>query len=203
MGLVKRWREYARQYGTAGLVRHLLARVVRPLWEHASAELLVLEPPAPGVTARTALRVAILAPEAARASGQSTPEWEQRWSRGEVCYAGWVEQRFVHHSWVARNDTYLGEVHGWLRLGSGEAYVYDCFTDGSCRGLGIFPAVLSHMGQELFIAGVSRIWIAVEQENRSSLKAIQRAGFRPAGSVSYRRVGTRVTRQVNGVPFGE
>jgi GNAT superfamily N-acetyltransferase len=196
MGAVSRWQEYARQYGWGGLVRYLARRVLRPVWEASSAYLLVMQPPAPAVTAKIDLRVGLLTREI------SAPnfEWERRWAQGDLCYAAWRGDQLVHHSWVAQRDTYLAEVHGWVRLQPGEAYVYDCFTDGSCRGLGIFPAVLSHIGQALFAGNIRRIWIAVEEENRSSLKAIQRAGFEPAGEVAYRRVGAKGNRAVKPEP---
>lgn len=200
MGVVSRWQEYARQYGWVGLARHLALRVVRPVWESSGTQLLVIPPPAPPITARVAVRIALLTPQEAARHGLLNAEWEQRWHRGDVCFAAWRDGRFIHHSWVSYQDSYIGEVYGWLRLKAGEAYVYDCFTDGSCRGQGVFPAVLSHIGHELFNKGTHRIWIAVEEENRSSLKAIQRAGFRPAGEVFYRRVGRRANRAMHAVP---
>jgi hypothetical protein len=193
MSLLKRWQEYARQYGALGLARYLLGRTLRPVWESDRTHMLVLEPPAPKVGARAPVTIGVLAPDAAT---EALPGWRERLAAGHVCYAAWLDGRLVHHSWVSRTDTAVGEVHATLRLGPGEAYVYDCFTDGSCRGLGIFPAVLVFIGQSLFADGVQRVWIAVERQNRSSTKAIEKAGFRPAGEVLYRRVGARVTRQV-------
>jgi RimJ/RimL family protein N-acetyltransferase len=196
MGVIRRWQEYARQYGTGGLVRHLLAQAIRPVWESASAEVLTLEPPAAAISARVPLEIDILTPEKARSRDISNTEWEKRWARGEQCYGGWLQQRLVHYSWVCRSDAYIGEIHGRLRVGADDAYVYDCFTDGSTRGLGIFPAVLSRIGQELFAGQTRRIWIVVEAENQSSRKAIMRAGFVPAGTIAYRKVGPSKQRHI-------
>jgi len=185
MGLLTRWQEYVRQYGTMGLLRHLVARMVRPVWETNSALLLTLEPPAPVVKAKVPLKIALIATKG--------PE-------GHLCYGAWYAGARVHHSWVSFSDTRIAEIDSTIRLEPGEAYIYDCFTDGSTRGKRIFPAVLSHIAQELFAQGCRRIWIAVEEENRSSLKAIERAGFRRAAEVSYRRLGAHVILNTEHVP---
>ncbi|HWI53272.1 MAG TPA: GNAT family N-acetyltransferase [Symbiobacteriaceae bacterium] len=185
MGTIQRWQEYARQYGFSGLITHLVARTIRPVWERASAQILVLEPPVPARTAKVPLQIRIVD----QADGLTQPGWEQRWSRGDVCYGAWAGGVCVHHSWVTTQDSLIGEVHGRIKVAAGEAYVYDCFTSAESRGQGIFPAVLSHIGRGLVSSGTLRIWIAVEHENRSSIKAIERAGFRLAGEVSYRRFG--------------
>ncbi len=200
MGLVTRWEEYARQYGWGGLVQHLVLRVLRPVWERSSAQLLVMEPPARPAGARVPIRIELLTRDQAAGEGLLTPGWDQRWSRGDLCFGAWREDRLVHHSWVSFGHSYIGELHSSLRMEPGEAYVYDCYTDGSCRGQGIFPAVLAHVAETLFQSGTRRLWIAVEEENRSSAKAILRAGFQPAGELRYRRVGPWAQRAVERTP---
>ncbi|HWI50862.1 MAG TPA: GNAT family N-acetyltransferase [Symbiobacteriaceae bacterium] len=203
MNLVKRWRHYARQYGVRGLVRYLALRLVRPVWSSASVMMLVAEPPAAAVAARAPIRIDLMSAEAARASGFMNPDWENRWKHGDVCYGAWLNGVCVHHSWVTRGDTYIGETKSYLAIGPDEAYIYDCFTAGECRGMGIFPAVLSHVASALFGTGVTRVWIAVEEENRSSLKAIQKGGFRFAGEILFRKAGLSAqttTRHEPGVP---
>lgn len=189
MGLVTRWREYARQYGFGGLVRHLAARAVRPLWETSSVLLLTLEPPAPALSAKAPIQMGVLTPEKALQAGLSRPDWTSRWQQGDTCYGAWLDGVCVHHSWVRTGDSVIGEIHALLQLAADEAYIYDCFTSANVRGLGIFPAVLSHIAREQLSGGMSRLWIAVEAANLSSLRAIQRAGFRLAGELTYRRIG--------------
>jgi ribosomal protein S18 acetylase RimI-like enzyme len=203
MGVLTRWREYARQYGALGLVRHVGARLLRPIWERSHMHLLVLEATPPRIEARAPLHVGELGPERAQETALAGPDWAERWAHGDRCYGGWRDGQLVHHSWVTRNDSYIAEIRGWVKPGSDEAYIYDCFTDGSCRGLGIFPAVLSTVSGILFDQGVRRVWIAVEAENLSSRKAIERAGFRLACTVSYSRLAGSVhtdIRAENGMP---
>jgi GNAT superfamily N-acetyltransferase len=197
MGMLKRWRDYSRQYGFAGLVRYLTARVLRPVWEASSTQILVLEPPVALREARVPVDIRVMTLDEASSTGLMHPDWAERWSRGHVCYGAWVAGTCVHHSWVTRSDAPVGEVHGRLILGPLEAYVYDCFTAATCRGQGIFPAVLSHVGRLLTAEGVEQVWIAVEDENRSSVKAIGRAGFRPAGEIQYRRLGRSARTSVD------
>lgn len=189
MGTLKRWRDYSRQYGFAGLARYLTERTLRPIWERSSTQILLLEPPVAMREARVPVDIREMTPDEARGTGLMHPDWTERWSRGHVCYGAWVGSACVHHSWVTWTDAKVGEVHGRLILGPQEAYVYDCFTAASCRGQGIFPAVLAYVGRLLTGEGVTRIWIAVEDENRSSVKAIGRAGFQPVGEIRYRRLG--------------
>ncbi|HYG60550.1 MAG TPA: GNAT family N-acetyltransferase [Symbiobacteriaceae bacterium] len=200
MGLVQRWRQYARQYGTKGLVRYLLRRAVHPVWERSRVQLLVAEPPPQSVSARVPLRIDTLTAEAARRLHFMKPGWEERWARGETCYVAWKDDTLVHHSWVSAGSPYIGEAHVTLRIDRSDGYIYDCFTDGSCRGMGIFPAVLGHITCTLFGNGAARVWIAVEEENISSIKAIQRGGFRLAAVLDYRRLGPWVTRTTEALP---
>jgi ribosomal protein S18 acetylase RimI-like enzyme len=196
--MLTRWREYARQYGTLGLMQRVGARLVRPVWERSHMHLLVLEAAPRLVEPRTPVRVDVLRAGNPQAAGLVGNDWSVRWANGDICYGAWREGNLVHHSWVTRADSYIAEIRVWVRPGSDEAYIYDCFTDGSCRGLGIFPAVLSTVGGMLFDRGVRRVWIAVEAENLSSRKAIERAGFRLACTVMYRRFGGWVRKEVRG-----
>jgi len=201
MSLIKRWGEYAKQYGWGGLVRYVAARLVRSVWERSLVQFLYLDKPVPPVAAKVPLRVEVLPPERAQlAPGCADPAAGRRWAQGDVCYIAWRDTECVHYSWVSRVNSPVDEVHGILRVAAGEAYIYSCFTSGEHRGLGIFPAVLSLIEGELFASGVQRVWIAVEAENVASAKAIRRAGFLPAGTVSYRRVGSSVKRSVRREP---
>jgi hypothetical protein len=187
--VAKRWQEYLRQFGPLGLVKHLIAKVVRPVWESTAVTLLVLQPPAVPVSAKLPIQIAILTPELAIQKGIILSDWENRWSRGEVCYAAWLNGRCIHYSWLSTSDTCIGEIHQTLRIDIGNLYIYDCFTDGEVRGNRIFPAVLSVVAAESFANGISTIWIAVEDTNRSSIHGIERAGFAVAGEIRYRRMG--------------
>ncbi|HYF80998.1 MAG TPA: GNAT family N-acetyltransferase [Symbiobacteriaceae bacterium] len=203
MGVVDRWRAYARQYGAFGLLRHLAAKLVRPVFEHAAVDILVLSPPGTKLSARASVDIAEMSPEQARTAGFWSEEWQRRWAKGDVCYGAWLQGVCIHHSWVTTEDAYVGEAHGHLRVPQGEAYVYDCFTSGQSRGLGVFPAVLAYISQRQFDRGVRRLWIAVETENLSSRRAIERAGFVPAGTLEYHRFGSggKVTvHQASGQP---
>lgn len=200
MELVRRWRAYGRQYGGMGLFRHLLVRAVRLAWETSSVQILAATPPVEPVASRVPVQIKLLQAGQVHAK---TSDWAARWETGHVCYAVWVDGKLAHYSWVSFQDTYIGEVHTWLRLAASEAYIYDCYTDAAYRGLGIFPAVLTYAQAQLFQQGIHRIWIAVEPENRSSLKPIMRAGFRLVGEAGYRRAGPWVSRSLQAEPGAE
>lgn len=188
MSILRRWREHARQYGTGGLIKYLGARLLRPVWEQAVVDLYVLTELRPIVQPRLAVRIAELDAAHGARLPLAADDWANRWRHGHKCYAAWDGDECVHYSWVSTDISYLAEVHQRLALGPGQAYIYDCFTDGTRRGAGIFPAVLSRIQADLLSAGTNCIWIAVEEENRSSSRAIERAGFARGGTLRYKRL---------------
>ena len=197
MKAVQRWRDYARQYGTTGLMKYLVARLLRPVRERAVVELYVATTAGPILEARRPIRIAELTPSEGRALRLAGDDWETRWRQGDRCFVAWEGETCVHFSWVSTRENYLAEAHRRIELEDGQAYVYDCFTAGAQRGAGIFPAVLSFIREHLYSEGRTCIWIAVEEENLSSKKAIERAGFSKVGTVTYDRWGKRVISRVD------
>ena len=172
-----RWREFVKQYGVSGLVKHLAARASSPVFEQATLKLLVLRSLDVSHTSATRLLIRPVTPQEVEHNQWVTHDWKRRLARGDSCYMAWVDGDCVHYSWVSRMPSYLGEIHRWLDIQPDEAYVYDCFTDAAFRGQQIFPAVLTAISRKLFAQGVKKVWIAAESHNRSSLRAISRLPF--------------------------
>jgi len=188
MSLLTRWRNYARQYGVWGLLSHIASRAVQRVWQRSSLVFYLHEGPCEPVRPKVELCIAPLRADMATNVPWFEEGWQERWSRGDICYAAYVNGTCVHTSWVTRVGAPLGEVHQWLELDANEAYIYDCYTDGNYRGKRIFPAVLSSILQTLFADGVARVWIAAEAQNHSSARAILTAGFGEAGRIEYRKL---------------
>jgi hypothetical protein len=93
----------------------------------------------------------------------------------------------VHSSWVTTAAAWTREIRGYMIPPTGDAYVYESFTRPEVRGRGVYPFALRSISSWGAVAGVSRVWVAVEADNPASLKAVAKGGFEPAFRFSYRR----------------
>jgi RimJ/RimL family protein N-acetyltransferase len=94
----------------------------------------------------------------------------------DVCYAVLDGSRCVHYSWVTRSVRDIEEIGYVADIGESNAWVYDAVTDAEYRGRGIFPWALQHIVTDV-MGEASTVWIDVHDDNRSSTRAIKKAGF--------------------------
>ena len=87
---------------------------------------------------------------------------------------------------------------GWLALPPGVVCLEDSVTAPAARGRGVAPAAWSALADRLHEAGVGSMVTKVGVENAPSRKAVEKAGFREAGSMRLRRVGPRTEVQIVG-----
>lgn len=95
-----------------------------------------------------------------------------------------------HISWLYYN----GDPNQTLRLGVRECEIRFCLTFPEFRGRGIYPCALRAIQEYLRGRGFERCFICVTDDNRSSIRGIEKAGFRFTGR-------TRL-RKVFGIPIG-
>ncbi|MEA2508282.1 MAG: hypothetical protein QOG21_364 [Actinomycetota bacterium] len=108
-------------------------------------------------------------------------------SSGSSCWIALSGGRIVHGSWVATKSAWVGEADRFFMVPPGDAYIYESFTAPEIRGQGVYPAVLAIVSARLAARGISRLWIAAETTNHSSLRAIQKAGFTRSFEIGVRR----------------
>lgn len=89
-----------------------------------------------------------------------------------------------HISWLY----YSGDPNQTLRLGARECEVRFCLTLPEYRGRGLYPAALEEIQRYLKARGFERCFICVNEDNRSSIRGIEKSGFRLAGSTRIRKV---------------
>lgn len=106
---------------------------------------------------------------------------------GSSCWVALQPSRIVHASWVATQKAWVGEADRFFIVPPGDAYIYESFTAPDMRGRGVYPAVLATISSTLGPRGISKLWIAAESANRSSLRAIEKAGFTRSFEVGVRR----------------
>lgn len=113
-----------------------------------------------------------------------------RLSDASRCYAVEDAGRLLHASWVSTECTWTRELRAYLCPAGGHAYVYESFTRADARGRGVYPFALNEISRDLAERGIDLLWVGVEAHNAPSLRAVAKAGFRPAFEISYgRRLG--------------
>lgn len=97
-------------------------------------------------------------------------------NRGYFAYRDGV---VVHRSWCvvgpATVATWLD--YAPLKLPAAAAYIHYCATAPGCRGLGVYPEVLSYIVSSLALEGIKDVYIATDVENVASQRGIVKAGF--------------------------
>lgn len=95
-------------------------------------------------------------------------------------YLGLCEGRLAHISWLLTSEdpTLL------IRLAPGEIELNYVHTVAAYRGRGLLAAVQTVMLEEARRQGMRRAYTHVAVGNTASLRAVARAGFRPAGMVT-------------------
>jgi hypothetical protein len=64
----------------------------------------------------------------------------------------------------------------------------DCFTNPDYRGKSIYPFVISYISNKVLIENkIMEVYIIVNSDNRSSIRGIEKAGFKKFVSIKARR----------------
>lgn len=89
-----------------------------------------------------------------------------------------------HISWLYYN----GDPNQTLRLGDRECEIRFCLTFPQFRGRGLYPAALRAIQKHLTERGFERCFICVMDDNRPSIRGIEKSGFRFAGRARLRKI---------------
>lgn len=116
-----------------------------------------------------------------RSSYPGTENIEERLNQGAILFCLFVRQDLAHKSWVtteskARIDPVAPRLD-YLE----QAYIGDCVTKFTYRGLGLYPYVLSQICKFLRETEKKRVLITTLKGDISSIKGITRAGFELCG----------------------
>jgi ribosomal protein S18 acetylase RimI-like enzyme len=117
----------------------------------------------------------------------SAETFRGRLSENTRCFVVTREERLVHASWVTTASAWTRELRAYLTPPPGGAYVYESFTRADVRGMGIYPFALRNIVSRLAQHSVEDVWVAVEEDNPASVKAVTKAGFEEAFVLPYRR----------------
>lgn len=188
MSRIRDWVIYTEENGVLGLMRRVVERLIRPIRESSVIDVYCLEAPCRSARPRILVDVVQLKTYSPFLELHANRgRLAHRWQSGQICYAGVVDGKCIHSSWLSFGGGYIGEVHRQISLPSKDGYVFDSFTDPAYRGLGVFPFILSAVSARLERCPGERTWIAVERSNLASTKAIMKVGFEMQGTIRYVR----------------
>ena len=119
---------------------------------------------------------------------------EERFARGDECFAARYEGRLVCVSWVTRTELFIPSMRFRRSLDPTEVYLYDSFTDPAFRGRAVAPALGVYVLEQFRNMGVTRATLAIVPDNVSNLRARAKTCFRPYERIDCLRVGERVWR---------
>ncbi len=124
----------------------------------------------------------------ARLAGLELTEVRRRLIGHHRPYVAYLGTTLVAYGWVALEGAEIGELELQFVLPAGDRYLWDFKTLPAWRGRGIYPRLL----QTILRAeehSAERFWIIHAPENGASQVGIEKAGFRLAGELSFRRGG--------------
>ena len=114
---------------------------------------------------------------------------------GSRCFVGKLNDRQCYLSLVSTTGFGIPQrVNVSFSGGSDgkEAYVGNCTTLETHRGMGIYPRGLAELGVELRAEGYAFLYLYVENENIASIRGVKKAGFYPVAKCSVSRWPGRV-----------
>jgi GNAT superfamily N-acetyltransferase len=123
----------------------------------------------------------------------SARTFAKRLSHETDCWLMRGRGMILHATWTTTGAAWTGEIDRYFVPPERAAYVYESFTRPEARGLGIYPIALVEIGRALAADGIEQLFIGVETGNAPSLRAITKAGFEPAFTISFRRRFGRLT----------
>ena len=100
------------------------------------------------------------------------------------------EGRIVSANWAARQGAYpIPYLDYEFPIQHDEVYLFDSVTESDLRGQNIAPALSVWVLRRLRAEGIRQTVIAVIPENRASLRARAKSGYRVCGMLRLVRIG--------------
>jgi len=114
--------------------------------------------------------------------------------KGDRCFIGTKNGTKCYFS-IVSYDGFTIPRRFSVSLSSEDAYVGNCYTRISHRGLGIYPAGIRALARELAAEGKKWLYLYVDSENESSIRGVKKAGFYPVAKSSVWGLGPILRRK--------
>jgi len=170
--------------GTARVFKRILTRIPdNILYLH---EIVLVEKHLPDkkivILPRIDIRIGLLEPEdiekVQRLSLHTEGETvDERLAKGHHCFVARYKNDICFAAWVAVGGQNLTYKSKEIYIKDNEVYIYDVHTVAAYRGNNIAPAVNNYISNYLEAKGYRRLVVIIHEENFSSIRSFQKAGF--------------------------
>ena len=111
---------------------------------------------------------------------------ESRLEKGDKIFIAKHNGNPVAYLFAATSKTYIGEIDDWLIVNGREVYLYDAFTAPEFRGKRIYPRLITEASDYFKNKSCKHAMIFSAARNITSIKGIERCGFKCYETVWYR-----------------
>jgi GNAT superfamily N-acetyltransferase len=109
----------------------------------------------------------------------------ERLLAGHQCFVARHEGRIVHACWAAIGRVWIDYLERELVLARDAVYHYDSFTMPAFRGHNISAFRVTEAARHFLTSGYGRLVAVVVPENRTAFRPLEKAGYRPVGTMGY------------------
>ncbi|WP_422105112.1 GNAT family N-acetyltransferase [Winogradskyella sp.] len=107
---------------------------------------------------------------------------EQKLSENKTRFFIEKDGRVIHESYLYLDVFLLG-----LLKKRRNPVIGDCLTDSEYRGQGIYPYVINQISNTIVDSEKRAVYMVVNQDNESSIKGIEKAGFTKYAEIKAKR----------------
>lgn len=112
-----------------------------------------------------------------------TKGMKERIRKGHLCFIADMNSEIVHLKWVTFDHAYVSELKRKIHLDSNSAYINSSYTVPDYRGFGLDPEVTMKVFDYSYKKGIKKVYILVSHNNHSSLRVVQKLGYRKMGEI--------------------
>lgn len=128
----------------------------------------------------------------------------ERFKRGDDCYVGLVSNNFVSYHWVQYSGFhYIQQASKYIKIESGDAWIYHVRVSEEMRGRGINPFVYAKIIQRSKELGIKRLWIYTAHNNFANRSGLEKCNFKLAGKLFSVKVNSTYYLLISSLKFIE
>ena len=187
--------KFLRHHTYGELFRRLCSAAVRPFYENTARYIVKLNlrcaaAPDPDLNTKE-LTIADL-DKMLQIMYVSRTGLEERFSRGDRCFATIEKDKIVNSFWAQFGLNDLCELHLKFILGPTQTWMYNALTVKSARGRGLYPNIIRYMAKVLLESGIEEAFIDVDPKNISSIRGLEKAGYTRVALIRTRKVFSKL-----------
>lgn len=119
---------------------------------------------------------------------QDENDIRRRFIHGDTCFLGYLSNKIVYISWIDYQRILIPEIDKEIPINSTNAYIYNVRTDHEYRRRGISSYAYTKIAEYLKEHKVTKLFVAVSNNNGASVKSIEKAGFIRIRKITYIKI---------------